>query len=820
MIIIRLELDQFGGLNDYKLDLTDGINVFYGDNGTGKTTLGLFIKTMLYGVSSDRKKTDVTQRMQIIPLSFQTASGRMTIEIGGRRLEIARTFGKTKKQDRLAMTWLDDGTRLDISNEPGEYFLELNEETFTRTCFLGEMSHTVLPTTDGEMTSRLMNLSITGHENMDYHKAHKNLTAEAKALSNQRGSGSLDRLCAEKKDLEAKLHTKDQLLADRDQIELQLERDQVRKLELTQLIQHLKEKSASFDQLKEMEDYERAMLLLAKKSDLEARIERIKSPIDQSEVARIKNDLEVFVDEQAHLEETVSRHNEAANELAQQEGGFTPEYDRLFDPANEKVVRTYLSRKEALEAKIGLVKDCTLSEKADLSTWSEQLANSYRLVKRINELKYWGPVAGLVLFLMLYGISVGSDTLIIIGFMGSIFIALGWFFIRKTALKSQIHYQQGIKEKIRALLGEQAGADFLLMQAQNPEFSLDRALAQWTEEQETLAGEVKKLGLQMEDLGDFLKEQVQYQSQKDHWQQQVSEITKNHGLLEEAAAQLDTRRVTLGNDLLPLDLPCDKSSLSPLERLLNQLEFQTQEIAELDRTMAELTKLSLDRNLNPILLEPKSHNESGVRRELDMQRQLHVELDQANEELANVNIQMVTAKGHLDLLNNHLADKTTLAHRLVETTLQLERAWHRRQVLDLAIDNLEESYREIQRDYLPRVSQEVSQTFQALTKGRYERVLLSGDFKMKIPVAGQLSSMDYLSRGNQDLLWLGLRLSLCAIIVHGEKAPLIFDDSFLHLDEERLKNVLNYLSERIDGQIIILTCHHRETRLLKEMDLL
>ena len=80
--------------------------------------------------------------------------------------------------------------------------------------------------------------------------------------------------------------------------------------------------------------------------------------------------------------------------------------------------------------------------------------------------------------------------------------------------------------------------------------------------------------------------------------------------------------------------------------------------------------------------------------------------------------------------------------------------------------------------------------------------------------------MDYLSRGNQDLLWLGLRLSLCAIIVHGEKAPLIFDDSFLHLDEERLKNVLNYLSERIDGQIIILTCHHRETRLLKEMDLL
>ena len=820
MIIIRLELDQFGGLNDYKLDLTDGINVFYGDNGTGKTTLGLFIKTMLYGVSSDRKKTDVTQRMQIIPLSFQTASGRMTIEIGGRRLEIARTFGKTKKQDRLAMTWLDDGTRLDISNEPGEYFLELNEETFTRTCFLGEMSHTVLPTTDGEMTSRLMNLSITGHENMDYHKAHKNLTAEAKALSNQRGSGSLDRLCAEKKDLEAKLHTKDQLLADRDQIELQLERDQVRKLELTQLIQHLKEKSASFDQLKEMEDYERAMLLLAKKSDLEARIERIKSPIDQSEVARIKNDLEVFVDEQAHLEETVSRHNEAANELAQQEGGFTPEYDRLFDPANEKVVRTYLSRKEALEAKIGLVKDCTLSEKADLSTWSAQLANSDRLVKRINELKYWGPVAGLVLFLMLYGISVGSDTLIIIGFMGSIFIALGWFFIRKTALKNQIHYQQGIKEKIRALLGEQAGADFLLMQAQNPEFSLDRALAQWTEEQETLAGEVKKLGLQMEDLGDFLKEQVQYQSQKDHWQQQVSEITKNHGLLEEAAAQLDTRRVTLGNDLLPLDLPCDKSSLSPLERLLNQLEFQTQEIAELDRTMAELTKLSLDRNLNPILLEPKSHNESGVRRELDMQRQLHVELDQANEELANVNIQMVTAKGHLDLLNNHLADKTTLAHRLVETTLQLERAWHRRQVLDLAIDNLEESYREIQRDYLPRVSQEVSQTFQALTKGRYERVLLSGDFKMKIPVAGQLSSMDYLSRGNQDLLWLGLRLSLCAIIVHGEKAPLIFDDSFLHLDEERLKNVLNYLSERIDGQIIILTCHHRETRLLKEMDLL
>lgn len=49
----------------------------------------------------------------------------------------------------------------------------------------------------------------------------------------------------------------------------------------------------------------------------------------------------------------------------------------------------------------------------------------------------------------------------------------------------------------------------------------------------------------------------------------------------------------------------------------------------------------------------------------------------------------------------------------------------------------------------------------------------------------------------------------------GEKMPLIFDDSFVLYDDERLKTALNWLTKAFSGQMIIFTCHRREQEILK-----
>jgi uncharacterized protein YhaN len=54
--ITHLEVDGFGAWKGLELDdLSDGLNVFYGANEAGKTTLMQFVRTMLYGFSATRR---------------------------------------------------------------------------------------------------------------------------------------------------------------------------------------------------------------------------------------------------------------------------------------------------------------------------------------------------------------------------------------------------------------------------------------------------------------------------------------------------------------------------------------------------------------------------------------------------------------------------------------------------------------------------------------------------------------------------------------------------------------------------------------------
>lgn len=53
-----------------------------------------------------------------------------------------------------------------------------------------------------------------------------------------------------------------------------------------------------------------------------------------------------------------------------------------------------------------------------------------------------------------------------------------------------------------------------------------------------------------------------------------------------------------------------------------------------------------------------------------------------------------------------------------------------------------------------------------------------------------------------------------------EKMPIILDEAFAYYDNERLKNILEYLSEEyIQNQVIIFTCTKREIDILDELNM-
>ena len=56
MKLISLYIENFGRFSDFSYDFNEDLNVFYKENGWGKTTLSVFIKAMLYGLNAGSSK--------------------------------------------------------------------------------------------------------------------------------------------------------------------------------------------------------------------------------------------------------------------------------------------------------------------------------------------------------------------------------------------------------------------------------------------------------------------------------------------------------------------------------------------------------------------------------------------------------------------------------------------------------------------------------------------------------------------------------------------------------------------------------------------
>ena len=79
----------------------------------------------------------------------------------------------------------------------------------------------------------------------------------------------------------------------------------------------------------------------------------------------------------------------------------------------------------------------------------------------------------------------------------------------------------------------------------------------------------------------------------------------------------------------------------------------------------------------------------------------------------------------------------------------------------------------------------------------------------------RLVPIEQVSSGTMDQIYLAVRLAAAKLVI-GDKGnmPLIFDDSFVLYDEDRLHTALKWLKKAYPGQIIIFTCHQREAQMM------
>lgn len=175
MKINELKINSYGKLKDKDLKLEDGINIIYGENEKGKSTLLNFIVNIFYGTSKNKKGKTMSDYDRYKPWNTEEFSGRMTYTLdNNERYEVFREFGK--KNPKIYDKNMEDISK-DYSidkNAGSQYFFEqtkVDEETFVSSVVSFQNEVEIDNQTQNVLLQKIANVSSTGDDNISYKKA-------------------------------------------------------------------------------------------------------------------------------------------------------------------------------------------------------------------------------------------------------------------------------------------------------------------------------------------------------------------------------------------------------------------------------------------------------------------------------------------------------------------------------------------------------------------------------------------------------------------------------------------------------------------------
>ncbi len=226
MYISSIYIGSFGKLKDREFEFSKGLNVIEGNNESGKSTLCMFIKFMLYGLSGRSVDGEISERQKYVSWDTGSAFGEMVIATAKGDYKIKRellVFDDSQPKERLSVTDIHSGEAVFKGKVPGVCILGMDEQMFINTVFVRQVGGARV---DGSgMTQAIENILISGDESVSLKKALDRLDKSRKALMHKRGSGgALQTAMQERARLEREISESRQGNADMIELESESER--------------------------------------------------------------------------------------------------------------------------------------------------------------------------------------------------------------------------------------------------------------------------------------------------------------------------------------------------------------------------------------------------------------------------------------------------------------------------------------------------------------------------------------------------------------------------------------------------------------------
>ncbi|MCC8137721.1 MAG: AAA family ATPase [Clostridiales bacterium] len=203
MEIQELIIKKYGKFSDYHMTFRPGVNIIYGGNETGKTTIHSFIKAMMFGLSRGRGRAARTDEYQLrqpwdSPGSFL---GSMRIRENGELYRIDRSFDRSGSP----LTLVCETSAL-VSEHPQEDLDTLlggiSETAFVNSVFIPQMHCETDEALAQELQRYMINSGSSMDGNIDVTRALQSLRKKKKQLEQQakKEEEELERKIAQKQE--------------------------------------------------------------------------------------------------------------------------------------------------------------------------------------------------------------------------------------------------------------------------------------------------------------------------------------------------------------------------------------------------------------------------------------------------------------------------------------------------------------------------------------------------------------------------------------------------------------------------------------------
>lgn len=142
MKINNVKINNYGKINNKEIDFQKNINIVYGKNEAGKSTILNFISNCLYGISKNKNGKELSDFEKYKPWIGEEFSGRIEYELdNNEKYEVYRDFSKknpkiyNEEKEEISKQFNIDKTR------GNEFFYEqtkIDKELFLSTLLVGQ----------------------------------------------------------------------------------------------------------------------------------------------------------------------------------------------------------------------------------------------------------------------------------------------------------------------------------------------------------------------------------------------------------------------------------------------------------------------------------------------------------------------------------------------------------------------------------------------------------------------------------------------------------------------------------------------------------